>query len=96
MFLTIDPIAFTVGPLTVRWYGVVISLCLLLSVLLCCHEAKRQQLEEDYILDILLLALPLAILGARAWYVIFHWDMYRGGSLLDLLAIWRGGSAIQG
>ncbi len=96
VFLTIDPIAFTVGPLTVRWYGVVISLCLLLSVLLCCYEAKRQQLEEDYILDILLLALPLAILGARAWYVIFHWDMYRGGSLLDLLAIWRGGSAIQG
>lgn len=96
MFLTIDPIAFTIGPLSVRWYGVVISLSLLLSVLLCCREAARQQLDENYILDILLLALPLAILGARAWYVIFHWDMYRGGSLLDLIAIWRGGSAIQG
>ena len=96
VFLTIDPIAFTIGPLTVRWYGVVISLCLLLAVLLCIREAKRQQLSEDYILDIFLLALPLAILGARFWYVIFHWDMYKGSSLLDLVAIWRGGSAIQG
>lgn len=92
----LDPIAFTLGPLTVRWYGIVISSCLLLALLLCSAEAKRQRLNPDHLLDILLLCLPLALIGARAWYVIFNWSHYQGTGLLNIIALWKGGSAIQG
>jgi phosphatidylglycerol:prolipoprotein diacylglycerol transferase len=52
---------FGIEGLNIAWYGVIIGLGLLLGVALACHEAKRQNLKSDLILDFLFLALPIAI-----------------------------------
>ncbi|MGT2757289.1 prolipoprotein diacylglyceryl transferase [Streptococcus ovuberis] len=91
----IDPIAFEIGPLQIRWYALCILLGLMLAVYLAMREAPRKKINPDQILDFILLAFPLAILGARAYYVIFSWDQYKD-NLGEIFAIWNGGIAIYG
>ncbi len=86
---------FGIEGLNIAWYGVIIGLGLLLGVALACHEAKRQNLKSDLILDFLFLALPIAIVCARIYYVAFEWDQY-AGNFMKMIAIWEGGIAIYG
>lgn len=86
---------FGIEGLNIAWYGVIIGCGLLLGVLLACHEAKRQHLKSDLIFDFLFLALPIAIICARIYYVAFEWDQYTG-NFKKMIAIWEGGIAIYG
>lgn len=90
-----DPIAFTIFGLDVRWYGVLISTGMLLAVLLSMKRAPSHGMRPDDVLDLALISLPAAVIGARAWYVIFEWDYYQGdlGRILDFRG---GGLAIHG
>lgn len=86
---------FGIQDLNIAWYGVIIAVGLLLGVLLACREANRQNLKSDLILDFLFLALPIAILCARIYYVAFEWENY-AGNFMKMIAIWEGGIAIYG
>ena len=88
-------VAFHLGPLTVRWYGLIISCAMLLGVFLAYKEAQRQKLDTDHLLNIILLTLPIAVIGARLYYVIFQWDYYALHPE-DIIAVWKGGLAIHG
>ena len=90
-----DPILFSWGPFTVRWYGVLIGLGMLLGVLLGLREARRKGLNEDHLLNMCLVALPAAVLGCRLYYVIFNWSYYAAHPE-RILRIWEGGLAIHG
>lgn len=90
-----DPIAFTIFGLEVRWYGVLISLGVIIGTILALREAKRKGVNEDTIIDLLLFAIPAAIIGARLHYVIFSWDSYKN-NLLEILNLRGGGLAIHG
>lgn len=90
-----DPIAFTIFGLDVRWYGVLIALAMLLAVLISMKRAPSHGIDPDDVLDFALFCLPAALIGARAWYVIFQWDYYRG-DLLKILNLRGGGLAIHG
>lgn len=90
-----DPIAFQLGPFTVRWYGLLISSACIIGTYLAYREAKKQDLDPDRILDFILLVVPLAIIGARLYYVIFNWSLYRDEPA-EIIAIWHGGLAIHG
>lgn len=94
-----DPVAIHWGN-GVYWYGIIIVAGLLLAVLFCCRQAKRYGLTEDNVYDLIIWELPLCVIGARAYYVIFYLDLYRNadGSLnwLAMLRIWDGGLAIYG
>ena len=90
-----DPVAFRLGPLAVRWYGIVIGAALALGTFLSLREARRQGVEEDFMLDLYLRVIPAAIIGGRLYYVIFTWDYYRN-NLLQIFAIRSGGMAIHG
>ncbi len=84
----------------VYWYGIIIACGFLLAVTLCSRWAPRFGLTSDDLMDMLLYAVPAAIVGIRAYYVIFYLDLYRleDGSL-DWGAIFRfsdGGLAIYG
>jgi len=61
----------------------------LLGVLIACREAKRQNLKSEIIFDFLFLALPIAIICARIYYVVFEWEQYNG-SFTKMIAIWEG------
>lgn len=88
-------IALELGPITVYWYGLIIGFGALLGYLLANREAEKRGLDKDLLADLLLFALPIAILSARAYYVIFEWDRYADNPL-KAFAIWEGGLAIHG
>lgn len=90
-----DPIAFQIGPLTVRWYGLLIAASLCLGMFLFQHLAKRRGLDLDHIWTMILVAVPLAVIGARLYYVIFNWSYY-AAQPAKIFAIWQGGLAIHG
>ncbi|MGT2665701.1 prolipoprotein diacylglyceryl transferase [Streptococcus rifensis] len=91
----IDPIAIELGPIQIRWYALCIVTGLLLGVYLAMKEAPRKKIESDQVVDFILLAFPIAIIGARIYYVAFSWDQYKD-NLAEIFAIWHGGIAIYG
>ncbi len=90
-----DPVAFEIFGLSIRWYGILISLGILLGTFLAMKRAKNEGIHEDRIIDLLLFAIPAAVIGARAYYVIFNWDYY-SGSFSRMINIREGGLAIHG
>ena len=90
-----DPVAITLGPLEIRWYAVYILFGLMLGVYLAVKGAPRKKILQDDILDFILIAFPLSIIGARIYYVAFSWSDYKD-NILSVFAIWNGGIAIYG
>lgn len=88
--------AFSVFGLDVYWYGIIIALGFLLAVLYANHRAEDFGLKKDDILDMLIFAVPMCIIGARAYYVIFMYDEYYYGNPQLIYQIWDGGVAIYG
>lgn len=97
--INIDPIAIHIGH-GIYWYGIIIALGFFLAVLFCARRAPRYGIEKDSMYDMLIIATPLSIIGARLYYVIFYLDLYRtdsgGIDLMRAIAIWDGGLAIYG
>ncbi|MGT2751107.1 prolipoprotein diacylglyceryl transferase [Streptococcus orisasini] len=91
----INPIAVQIGPLSIRWYAICIVTGLILAVYLTGLEAPKKNIKKDDVLDFILIAFPLSILGARIYYVIFDWDYYAKNPG-EILATWHGGIAIYG
>ncbi|AJD92091.1 prolipoprotein diacylglyceryl transferase [Jeotgalibacillus malaysiensis] len=91
----IDPVAFSVGPLSVAWYGLIIGTGIVLGYLLANREADRLGMPKDMFADLLIWAVPIAIISARIYYVIFQWD-YFSQNPGEIVAIWNGGIAIHG
>lgn len=94
-FQPIDPIAFSLGPIQVHWYGVIIGLGIALALWLAMREGEKRGLDKDLFADLMLWAIPISILSARIYYVIFQWDYYAQHPS-EILAIWNGGIAIHG
>lgn len=90
-----NPVAFKIFGIEIMWYGILISLGVLLGVYFALKECKRVGFKEDDLLDFLLIAIPIAIVGARAYYVIFSWDYY-SQNLGEIIKIRSGGLAIHG
>ncbi|GAB6099604.1 prolipoprotein diacylglyceryl transferase [Halanaerocella petrolearia] len=91
----LDPIAFRLGPLSVHWYGIIMASAVLLGLILATRESNRRNLDPELMLDLVIWAIPTAILGARTYYVIFKWDYYSQYPQ-EIIAIWHGGLAIHG
>ena len=84
----------------IYWYGVLIACGLLVALWFCTRQAKKFDLVEDNIMDTVLWSMPIGILGARLYYIIFYLDLYRrADGSLDygaMVRIWDGGLAIYG
>lgn len=87
--------SFSIGPLEIHWYGVIIAFGLLLAVMYACGRCKEFGLEDDDLIDGVLCVVPFAVICARLYYVAFQWDSYKD-NLLEIFAIWNGGLAIYG
>ena len=96
----LNRVAFQLFGLPVYWYGVIIAAGFLLAVAFCYKMAPRFGIKPDDVIDLLFFAVPLAIIGARLYYIVFYLDFYRtaGGGLdvLKMLDIRDGGLAIYG
>ncbi|WP_036719455.1 prolipoprotein diacylglyceryl transferase [Paenibacillus sp. JCM 10914] len=93
--LLIDPVAFSIGSLRVHWYGLILGLGALAGLLLAIREGKRFGIPQEFFMDLLLLGVPSAIIGARIYYVAFKWEDYKD-NFWDVFKIWEGGIAIFG
>lgn len=91
----IDPIAFQIGPISVRWYGILMSTAILVGTFLALQEIRRRGIDEDKFMNILIAAIPAGFIGARTYYVIFKWDYYSKYPQ-EIPAVWHGGLAIHG
>ncbi len=81
--------------ISIHWYGVLIVIGVILSIILATKEAKRKKLYKDAVIDLALYVIPLGIIGARLYYVIFEFSQYKN-DLLSIFRIWEGGLAIYG
>lgn len=89
------PIGFTLGPLSVHFYGVIIAVGLILAVVYALRRKEQFGLTEDDLLDGVLAIVPFAVICARAYYCIFAWEEFKDDPL-SVLYIWNGGLAIYG
>ena len=91
----IDPVAFRIGNFEVYWYGILIAAALVVCIALALKQAKKNNFPDTLIYDTMLVTIPCAIIGARAYYVIFNWNIYKDNlkSIFDTRA---GGLAVYG
>lgn len=90
-----DPVAFEIFGLSIRWYGIFIATAVFLGTVIALKQAKITGIKENDLLDLLLYAIPISIIGARLYYVIFSWDLYRDNPI-EALNFRSGGLAIHG
>ncbi|MGO1469108.1 MAG: prolipoprotein diacylglyceryl transferase [Tissierella sp.] len=90
-----NPIAFEIFGLPIRWYGIFIASAVFLGTVIALRQAKLNGIKENDLLDLLLYAIPISIIGARAYYVIFSWDLYKDNPI-QALNLRSGGLAIHG
>ncbi len=90
-----QPVLFQLGPLTVRYYGLMYVLALLMAIVLLRYDAKRHDLSPERMVDLAFYTFVAGIIGGRLYYVILRWDYY-GANLWKVFAIWEGGMAIHG
>lgn len=91
----LNPIAIDLGPIQVHWYGLIIGFGVLLGLIIALRESERRGLDKEIFTDLILFAVPIAIISARIYYVIFQWEYYSQNPG-DIIKIWNGGIAIHG
>jgi phosphatidylglycerol:prolipoprotein diacylglycerol transferase len=79
----------------VRWYGILISSAILIGIVIASHRGKKKGISSDDVLDIVLVSVPAAMIGARLYYVLFEWSYYMANPK-EIFMIWEGGLAIHG
>ena len=91
----VDPVAFRIGNFEVYWYGILIAAALVVCIVLALKQAKENNFPDTLVYDTMLVTIPCAIIGARAYYVIFNWNIYKDNlkSIFDTRA---GGLAVYG
>lgn len=95
MEFNFDPVAFSIFGIEIKWYAIIIIAGMLLGTYFAKKEFIRRDFDEDFIYDVLFVVIPIAIIGARIWYVLFKWDYYsqNPGQIINIRG---GGLAIHG
>ncbi|MGM0366240.1 MAG: prolipoprotein diacylglyceryl transferase [Actinomycetota bacterium] len=91
----VDPVAFQIGNLEIRWYGIIIAVALLVGIIVAYLVARYRGKREEEIINFAPFAVILAIIGARLLHVLVNWPYYASNPSY-ILAFRRGGLAIQG
>jgi phosphatidylglycerol:prolipoprotein diacylglycerol transferase len=95
VFRSPGPIAIQFGPLTIRWYGILMASAMAVGLWLAYRDARRRGLDPDQLLKASELALLGGLVGARLYYVLFNLDYYARFPS-KIIAVWEGGLAIHG
>jgi phosphatidylglycerol:prolipoprotein diacylglycerol transferase len=95
MFASPGPFVLQIGPLSIRWYGLLFATGVLLGTWLAQREAIRRGEDPDQLLNVIVYGVMVGLIGARLYYVLFNWGYY-GSKPLKILAVWEGGLAIHG
>ena len=91
----IDPVAFSIGPLSIHWYGILIAAGMILAYLLANYEANRKGLPEGTFVDLMFYIIIASLVGARLYYVLFNFEYYAANPAA-IIRVDQGGMAIHG
>ena len=95
MILNNNPIMFSIGNFSVRYYSFFILIGILIAIFLIIREGKRFNINKDDLFDVAFWTIIIGIIGARLYYVIFNLELY-SPEPLSILYVWEGGLAIHG
>ena len=95
IYLNNVPKGFSVFGFWIAFYGVIIGIGVLSGVLMAVHVAKKENMDPDLVWDFAIYAIIFSIIGARVYYVVFEWDMYKD-NLSSIFNLRNGGLAIYG
>ncbi|MEG2144770.1 MAG: prolipoprotein diacylglyceryl transferase, partial [Oscillospiraceae bacterium] len=95
IFLNITREAFSIGPITVYWYGIIVVTGIVLGFLYASKRRSEFGVSMDNLSDTALYGVIAGIIGARIYYVAFSWDFYKAHPE-KIIRIWEGGIAIYG
>lgn len=90
-----NKVLVSIGPLNIYWYSFLILTAVLIGIFIAVRYAKRLTINVSLLIDMVIYTIPVAIIGARVYYVLFNFDAYRD-DLLGVFKIWEGGLAIYG
>lgn len=93
--LHVDSTAFSIGSLSIQWYGILITLGLVLAMVYAFTQVKKYGLNPDRVIDAVIGGIVGGIVGARAYYVIMEWDNY-ADNWKSIFNLREGGLAIYG
>ncbi len=93
--LPVNRVAFSVFGLPIYWYGILIAFGVLLCVFLGMRHAPKYGLTPDDVLDVIIVTIPMAIVFARLYYVVFSWNTFKS-NLLSVFDVRNGGLAFYG
>lgn len=95
IYLNNVPKGFSIFGFWIALYGVIIGIGVLSGVLMAAYVSKKEGMDSDLIWDFAIYAIIFSIIGARVYYVVFEWDMYKG-NLSSVFNLRNGGLAIYG
>ncbi|CAM4255622.1 prolipoprotein diacylglyceryl transferase [Lacicoccus alkaliphilus] len=91
----LDPVIVSLGPLDLRWYGVIIAFGMLLGFLIANREANKKNMPEGMFVDLMFYIILFSLIGARLYYVLFNLDYYMQDPI-SIVMVNEGGMAIHG
>ena len=90
-----DRIFLSIGPINIYWYSVLIVLAIIIGMFFSLKESDKNRIGREFLYDLIFYLIPVAIIGARLYYVIFNFSLFKD-NLIDILKVWEGGMAIYG
>lgn len=90
-----NPIFLRLGNICIYWYSIIILVAFTIGCYLILRESKKQNLPIDKIEDFIFYTIPICLIGARIYYILFNLDYYLKYPL-DMIKVWEGGLAIHG
>ena len=90
-----DRVALDLGIIQIYWYSIFIFLAMLVACFVIYNEAKKRNVDEDFLVNLTFNSVIFGIVGARLYYVLFNLPYYLSNPI-EILQIWNGGLAIHG
>ena len=95
VYLKISNIAFRIGNIKIYWYAIFIALSFTIGILGIRKECKKYEIDYEKVIELIIVIIPISIIFARIYYVIFNLDYYLNNPL-EIINIRNGGLAIYG
>lgn len=83
------------GLIKIEWYSITFLLAFIVGGYFALRESKKWSISEDFMINMFFFLIPISVIGARLYYVIFNWDYYSSNPI-NIIKIWEGGLAIHG
>ena len=90
-----NPIFLQIGNIVIYWYSVILLIAFTIGCILILKEAKKQGIPKEKLEDFMFYTIPICLIGARIYYVLFEFNYYKNYPL-DIIKVWEGGLAIHG